>query len=46
MTIDGKGPYQIAGILQSKKVLCPSYYPAQKGVGNNKNKVFADPYRW
>ena len=46
MTIDGKGPYQIAGILQWEKVLCPSYYLAQKGVGNNKNKVFADPYRW
>ena len=46
MTIEGKGPYQIATILQKEKVLCPSYYLAQKGVGNNKNKDFPDPYRW
>jgi site-specific DNA recombinase len=46
LTIEGKGPYQIAGILQSEKVLCPSAYLAQKGVGNNKNKVFQNPYRW
>jgi len=46
MTLDGKGPYAIANTLQSEKVYCPSYYLAQKGVGNNKNKDFPDPYRW
>lgn len=46
MTINGKGPYQIARTLQSEKILCPSYYLAQKGIGNNKNKDFPDPYRW
>jgi len=46
MALEGKGPYQIATILQKEKVLCPSYYLAQKGVGNNKNKDFPDPYRW
>ena len=46
MTVEGKGAYQIANTLQQEKVLCPSYYLAQKGVGNNKNKDFPDPYRW
>ncbi|MCL1882997.1 MAG: DUF4368 domain-containing protein [Defluviitaleaceae bacterium] len=46
MTIDGKGPYQIANILQGEKVYCPSYYLSLKGVGNHQNKAFNDPYRW
>jgi DNA invertase Pin-like site-specific DNA recombinase len=46
MTISGMGPYQIASTLQKEKVLCPSYYLAQKGAGNYKNRVFPDPYRW
>ena len=46
MTIAGKGAYQIADILSAEKVLCPSAYLAGKGVGNYKNRVFPDPYRW
>jgi len=46
MTVEGKGAYQIANILQKEKVFCPSYYLAQQGVGNRKNKDFPDPYRW
>lgn len=46
MVIEGKGAYEIASILQSEKVYCPSYYLANKGVGNRVNKDFDDPYRW
>ena len=46
MTVEGKGAYQIASTLQREKIFCPSYYLAQKGFGNNKNKSFPDPYRW
>ena len=46
MTVEGKGSYQIATILQGEKIFCPSYYLAQQGVGNRKNKDFPDPYRW
>jgi hypothetical protein len=46
MTIDGYGPTQIATILESEQIQCPSYYLAQKGMGNGKNRDYADPYRW
>ena len=35
MTIDGKGPYEIARILANEKVERPSYYLAQHGMGNH-----------
>jgi len=46
MTLEGIGPYTIAATLESEKVYSPSYYLAQRGVGNRKNKTFDDPYRW
>lgn len=46
MTIESKGPYQIASILQSEKVICPSAHLAKKGQGNYKNREFEDVYRW
>jgi DNA invertase Pin-like site-specific DNA recombinase len=46
MTIEGYGPYKIAAILQAEKVPSPSYYLAQNGAGNSKNKDFDDPFRW
>lgn len=46
MTIDGIGPHNIAKILSEEKVYSPSYYLAQKGVGNHKNNYMPDPYRW
>jgi len=46
MTLEGCGPYQIASILQAERIPCPSYYLAQKGMGNSKNKDFDDPHRW
>lgn len=46
LTIEGKGPYEIASLLQRERVLCPSAYLAGKGMGNYRNRQFADPYRW
>ena len=46
MTTEGKGPYQIATILENEKIQSPAYYLAQRGVGNKKNSSFSDPYRW
>ena len=40
MTMDGKGPYQIAKILEEEKVLIPGAYLAQKGIGLHQNKIF------
>jgi len=31
LTLDGKGPYQICGILKAEKVEMPGYYLAQRG---------------
>ena len=46
MTINGKGPYEIATILEKERILCPSAYLAGQGAGNYRNRDFADPYRW
>jgi hypothetical protein len=46
MTIDGLGPSQIAAILEAEQVPSPSYYLAQKGMGNGKNREYTDPCRW
>lgn len=47
MTIDGKGPYQIAKILTDEKVERPSYYLAQHGMGNHLSNYNAEePYLW
>lgn len=46
MTIEGIGPCQIASTLESEKVPSPSYYLAQKGMGNGKNRAYDDPFRW
>jgi DNA invertase Pin-like site-specific DNA recombinase len=46
MTLEGRGPSQIASALQAEKIQSPSYYLAQKGMGNRKNNDFDDPFRW
>jgi len=46
MTINGKGPYEIAATLEKEHVLCPSAYLAGHGAGNRRNSDFADPFRW
>jgi DNA invertase Pin-like site-specific DNA recombinase len=46
MTVEGYGPYQIAGKLSKDKILIPSAYLARRGVGVNKAKEFKDIYGW
>ena len=47
MTIEGKGPYQIANILREEKVERPSYYLSERGWGNNKTVYDREnPYCW
>ena len=46
LTIEGFGPFVIAEKLSAEKVECPSYYLAQRGVGNRQKYPHADPCRW
>lgn len=47
LTIEGKGPYEIARILCEEKVEKPSYYQAVRGVGCYKNNCDMEhPYAW
>ena len=47
LTIEGKGPYDIARILFEDKVEAPAVYFARKGIGVWKSKTeFAYPYNW
>ena len=46
MTIDGKGPYEIAATLEKERILSPSAYLAGHGAGNRCNSDFSDPFRW
>lgn len=47
MSLDGKGPYEIARILSEEKIERPSYYLAKRGLGtwrgNNNSSI---PYVW
>ena len=46
LAMEGYGPYQIATSCQKKKSKCPAVHLARYGEGVNKNKTFADIYRW
>ena len=47
MTVEGKGPYQIARQLTEEKVEKPSYYQATRQRGNFKTMCdFETPYNW
>ena len=46
LTINGKGPYEIAAMLEGERILSPSAYLAKHGAGNRRNCDFTDPYRW
>ncbi len=47
LTIEGKGPYEIARILCEEKVEKPSYYQAVRGIGCYKNNCDMEhPYAW
>ena len=47
LTIEGKGPYDIARILFDDQVETPAVYFAKKGIGVWKSKEeFPNPYNW
>ncbi len=46
LTVEGKGPYQIARQLESEKVEIPSVHVARFGQGLNRNKPVKSPYGW
>jgi len=47
LSIDGKGPHEIARILHDEKVERPSYYLAKKGLGNHQASCdMENPYNW
>ncbi|MDR1496501.1 MAG: recombinase family protein, partial [Clostridiales Family XIII bacterium] len=46
LTMDGKGPYQIACILEADRIEIPGAYLAKKGAGLHQHKVFENPYHW
>ncbi len=47
LTIEGKGPYDIACILHDEKVEAPAVYQARQGRGTWKTKEdFPHPYNW
>lgn len=46
MTMEGKGPYQIAQILTAEKIEIPGVHLARHGEGLHQNRSFTDIYRW
>ena len=46
MTMEGKGPYQIAQILESEQIEIPGAHMARFGAGLHQHKVFDNPYHW
>lgn len=46
MTMEGKGPYQIARILTDEKVEIPAYHHKKLGIGLWKTRAIQNPYIW
>ncbi|MCL1821088.1 MAG: recombinase family protein [Oscillospiraceae bacterium] len=47
MTVDGKGPFEIARTLAAEKVERPSYYMGSRGYGNHQSSYNEElPYAW
>ena len=47
MSLEGKGPYEIARILSEEQIERPSYYLAKRGLGTYRsNNNTATPYVW
>lgn len=46
MTMEGKGPYQIAQILKEERVELPTVHMAKFNQGANRNKKLISPYNW
>lgn len=46
MTMEGKGPYQIAAILSAEHFEIPAYYHQKLGIGLWQTREIRDPYKW
>lgn len=46
MSMDGKGPYQIAQILSDEHIEIPAYYHQKLGIGLWQTREIKKPYRW
>ena len=46
MTMEGKGPYQIAQILSDEHVEIPAYYHQKFGIGLWQSREIKKPYNW
>ena len=46
LTLEGKGPYQIANILSSEKIDIPAVHHQKLGIGLWKTRMIPDPYHW
>lgn len=46
MTLEGKGPYQIAQILSDEHIEVPAYYHQKLGIGLWKTREIKNPYTW
>lgn len=47
MSLEGKGPYEIARVLSEEQIERPSYYLAKRGLGTcRSNNNTATPYVW
>jgi DNA invertase Pin-like site-specific DNA recombinase len=46
MTMDGKGVFQICGVLTEEKILVPSHYLKMTGNSKWQKNVAKDPYAW
>lgn len=46
MTVEGKGPYQIANTLSNEHIPVPAYYHQQLGMGLWKTRKIQYPYHW
>ena len=46
LTIDSKGPHQIAKILEADGIEIPAVHQQKQGMGLWQNRVLEHPYRW
>lgn len=46
MTMEGKGPYQIAKILSDEHIEIPAYYHQKLGIGLWQTREIKYPYQW
>ncbi len=46
LSMEGKGPYQIATILSNEKIDIPAYHQQKLGIGLYKTREIKNPYLW